>query len=272
MGKTHNGATAAARKEDIFMAIAIITGASSGIGKSLARHIKATGNVDGYLLIARRREKLEDLAKELGEGAVILPADLGTQEGIETVRTWLSENKPAVRYLINAAGFGVFGDYTQVSEEETVGMIDLNVKALVLISHMVIPYMTRGSNILELGSGSVFTPLPGFNIYASSKAFVYHYSQALAYEVKPLDIAVTVFCPGWVKTDFFDRAENEKSRGPKNKKPMLDCDYVVRCAMRAMKKRKILCTCNWYTKMQHLFHKILPNRLMIAMWLGMNKD
>ena len=111
------------------MAIAIITGASSGIGKSLARHIKATGNVDGYLLIARRREKLEDLAKELGEGAVILPADLGTQEGIETVRTWLSENKPAVRYLINAAGFGVFGDYTQVSEEETVGMIDLNVKA-----------------------------------------------------------------------------------------------------------------------------------------------
>ena len=253
------------------MSWAIITGASSGIGKEFARRIKETGRVDRYLLIARRKEKLEDLARELGEGAEVLSADLAKPEGIEAVRAYLAEHTPSVRYLINAAGYGVFGDYTQVSEADTVGMIDLNVKALVLISHMVIPYMEKGSNLLEVGSASVFTPLPGFNIYASSKAFVYHYAQALAYEVKPRGIRVTVFCPGWVETDFFDRAENEKSVGPKNKKPMLTVGYVVRCAMRAMEKGKILCTCNWFTKMQHLFSKILPNRLLIAMWLGMNK-
>ena len=253
------------------MSYAIITGASSGIGREFARRIKATGRVDRFLLIARRREKLADLAAELGEGAEVLAADLATTEGLETVRAYLEENKPTVRYLVNAAGYGVFGDYKQVPERDVIGMIDLNVKALVLISHMVIPYMEKGSNLLEVGSASVFTPLPGFNIYASSKAFVYHYSQALAYEVKEKGIAVTVFCPGWVRTDFFDRAENERSEGPKKKKPMLSVEYVVGCAMRAMEKRKLLCTCNWYTKMQHLLSKIAPNPLLIRMWMAMCK-
>ncbi len=227
--------------------------------------------MDGYLLIARRREKLEAIAAELGEGAVVLPADLGTVEGLETVRTWLEENHPEVRYLINAAGFGIFGDYSEVSEAETVGMIDLNVKGLVLMTNMVIPYMVKGGNILELGSASVFTPLPRFNIYASTKAFVYHYTQALAYELRPHGIYATVLCPGWVLTEFFDRAENDRFAGPRKKKPMLSADYVVRCAMKSMRRGKILCTCNWYTKMQHLLSKLAPNRLMIAAWQNMCK-
>ncbi len=253
------------------MSYAIITGASSGIGWEFAKKIKETGRVDRFLLIARRRERLAALADMLGEGAEILEADLATEAGLATVRAYLEENRPSVRYLINAAGYGVFGDFSQVSERDTVGMIDLNVKALVLISHMVIPYMERGSNILEVGSASVFTPLPGFNIYASTKAFVFHYSQALAYEVKDRGIAVTVFCPGWVKTEFFDRAENEKSVGPKTKKPLLTAEYAVGCAMRTMEKRRILCTCNWFTKLQHLLSKIAPNPLLIRMWLGMCK-
>ena len=252
------------------MAIAIITGASSGIGHRFAQEIQKTKEVDGFLLIARRRQRLAALAERL-PNATVLEADLATEAGIEAVRTWLSENKPQVRYLINAAGYGVFGDYTQVSERDTVGMIDLNVKATVLLSHMVIPYMIPGSNLLEVGSASVFTPLPGFNIYASTKAFVYHYAQALAYEVRDKGIRVTVFCPGWVKTEFFGRAETEKSEGPRVKKPMLTVEYAVGCAMRAMKKGKILCTCNWYTKMQHLFSKILPNCIPIAIWRGMLK-
>ncbi len=253
------------------MSMAIITGASSGIGQCFARKIQETGHVDRFLLVARRREKLEALAAELGPGAEILCADLATPAGIEAMRTYLTEHKPEVRYLINAAGYGVFGNWDEVSEADTAGMIDLNVKALVLLSHMIIPYMTKGSNLLEVGSASVFTPLPGFNVYASSKSFVYHYSQALAHEVRDRGIRVTVFCPGWVETEFFGRAENEKSRGPKNKKPLLTVDYAVTCAMRAMKRGKILCTCNWYTKMQHLLSKIIPNGWMIAMWKNMCK-
>lgn len=251
------------------MAIAIITGASSGIGRRFAEEIEKTGEVDGFLLLSRRRGNLEEVAAALHTPTDILPADLGTPEGIETLRTYLTEKKPAVRYLVNAAGYGVFGDYTQVSEEDVTGMIDLNVKALVLISHMVIPYMEKGGHILEMGSASVFTPLPGFNIYASTKAFVYHYAQALAYEVKPRGLSVTVLCPGWVRTEFFARAESGKSSGPRVKKPMLSVEYVVAKAMRAMRKGRLLCTCNWYTKLQHLFSKILPNRWMIRAWQSM---
>lgn len=251
------------------MAIAIITGASSGIGRHFAQAIQRTGEVDGFLLVARRRERLQSLADELGECATILTADLGKPEGIEAVRAYLEEYKPQVKYLINAAGFGIFGDYSQVSEEETVGMLDLNIKALVLLTHMTIPYMVRGGHILEMGSASVFTPLPGFNIYASSKSFVYHYTQALAYEVKPLGVSATVLCPGWVKTEFFDRAENDRSVGPRVKKPMLETSYVVNKAMRAMHRGKILCTCNWYTKLQHLLSKIAPNRALIHAWQKM---
>lgn len=251
------------------MVIAIITGASSGIGHRFAQEIQKTGEVDGFLLIARRRERLTALAEELGAGAEVLEADLATEGGIAAVGTWLAEKKPQVRYLINAAGYGVFGDYTQVSEKDTIGMIDLNVKATVLLSHMVIPYMTRNANLLEVGSASAFTPLPGFNVYASTKAFVYHYAQALAYEVRDRGIRVTVFCPGWVKTEFFDRAENDHSIGPRKKKPLLTVEYAVSCAMRAMKRGKLLCACNWFTKMQHLFSKLLPNCIPIALWRRM---
>lgn len=252
------------------MAIAIITGASSGIGRQFAREIEKTGEVDGYLLIARTRTRLEELAGEL-TNATVLDADLATREGIERVREYLTENKPTVQYLINAAGYGIFGDYTEVTEEQTVGMIDLNIKASVLISHMTVPYMPRGAHLLAVGSASVFTPLPGFNIYASSKAFIYHYAQALAYEVRPKGIKVTVFCPGWVQTGFFDRAESELSHGPKKKKPMLTVEYAVGRAMRAMRRGKLLCTCNWYTKLQHLLSKLLPNRVLISAWIGMQE-
>ena len=250
------------------MSVAIVTGASSGIGAELARGLVARG-VDEFWLVARRRARLEALGEELGVKYKCICADLTSKDGVEEIRRALDEEKPSVKYLINAAGFGDFGAFDELPESSIERMIDLNVKALVLITHMTVPYMPKCSHILEVGSASVFTPLPGFNIYASTKAFVYHYAQALAYELRPCGIAVTVFCPGWVKTEFFSRAESEKNSGPKNKKPLLSVEYAVGCAMRAMKKRKILCTCNWYTKMQHLFSKILPNRLLISMWIGM---
>lgn len=251
------------------MAIAIITGASSGLGRRFATEIQKTGEVDGFWLVARRRDRLAALAEELGAGAVVVEADLATGEGIETVRRMLADRQPQVRYLINAAGYGVFGDFSQVSDEDVTGMIDLNVKATVLLSHMVLPYMVAGANLLEIGSASAFTPLPGFNVYASTKAFVYHYAQALAYEVRDREVAVTVFCPGWVETEFLGRAENDRSAGPREKKPLLKADYAVACAMRAMRKRRLLCTCNWYTKLQHLLSKLLPNAIPIAVWRAM---
>ena len=159
------------------MAIAIITGASSGIGSEFVRQMKDYTDIDQFWLIARRESRMEKLAEELGINARIIGADLCEDEGVEKIRTLLREQKPEISYLINAAGFGNFGAFDELNEGEAGRLIDLNVKALVLITHMCIPYMIRGGRIIELGSGSCFTPLPNLNVYAASKSFVLHYSK-----------------------------------------------------------------------------------------------
>ena len=160
------------------MSIAIVTGASSGIGAELARGL-VSREIDEIWLVARREERLVSLGEELGIKYKCIPADLATNDGVESIRTALEAEKPSVKYLINAAGFGDFGAFDELPESEIAKMIDLNVKALVLITHMCVPYMERGGRIVQMGSGSCFTPLPYFNVYSSGKVFVLHYTKSL---------------------------------------------------------------------------------------------
>ena len=252
------------------MSIALITGASSGIGREFARQLKERGDIEEFWLVARRKDRLEALATELGLRARILSADLCTEEGVNTVREALESEKPSIRVLINAAGFGRFGAHDQISESDTVRMIDLNVKALVLITHMALPYMEKGGRIIELGSGSCFTPLPNFNVYAASKSFVLHYTKALQYEIKKYGVRATAFCPGWVETEFLDAAGTDKAvNRPKKTKPLLKVENVVRGCLRASKKGRTMYVTNWFTKMQHMLFKILPDRILTSLWIRM---
>ena len=256
------------------MSVAIITGASSGIGREFALQLYRAGEASEFYLIARREERLLALAEELDGRAKVICADLTTKEGLEKIRCALEENKPEVSYLINASGFGKFGDYSEVSEEDTEKMIDLNVKAVVLISHMVVPYMKRNSHIIQLGSGSCFTPLPNFNVYASSKAFVLHYTKGLKYELKDLGISVTAFCPGWVDTEFLGLATKQpQAKGPKDSamKPLLRVEDVVAKAIRDARRGRVMSVTNWYTKLQHLLFKLVPDCLLTRAWLKMQK-
>lgn len=256
------------------MSVAIITGASSGLGREFALQLYRAHEVDEFYLIARRENRLNELKEMLDGKAKVISADLTTSEGINKVREALAENKPDVKYLINASGFGKFGDYSEISEEETERMIDLNVKASVLITHMTIPYMNEGSHIIELGSGSCFTPLPNFNVYAASKSFILHYTKALKYEIKPLGISATAFCPGWVDTEFLGKAtEIDGAKGPKASaiKPLLRADKVVAKAIRDAKRGRVMSVTNWFTKLQHLLFKLVPDCLLTRSWLGMQK-
>jgi short-subunit dehydrogenase len=150
-------------------------------------------------------------------------------------------------------------------------MIDINAKALVLITHAVIPYMEKGGRIIELGSGSCFTPLPYFNVYAASKSFVLHYTKALNYEIKHLGIRATCFCPGWVDTEFLGIADTGDVTVPKKTKPLLRVEDVVRRCIKASLKGRAMCVTNWYTKLQHLLFKIMPDCILSRAWLGMLK-
>ena len=254
------------------MAIAIITGASSGMGREFARQLARGGEVDGFWFIARRKENMEALRDELGVSAKIICADLSLSSGIEAVRLALEEEKPEVKYLINCAGFGNFGAFDELSEAEVTGMIDVNVKATVLITHMTVPYMPRGGRIIQLGSGSCFTPLPYFNIYSSGKVFVLHYTKSLNFELEKYGIRATCFCPGWVDTEFLGKSLEKGRRHPKAMKPLLKTEKVVAGCLKAAKKGKAMYVTNWYTKLQHVLFKLVPDKILTKLWLGMLTD
>ena len=251
------------------MSIAIITGASGGIGSEFARQLAGLGICDEFWFVARNEERMKKLADELGVKAKIIAADLTCIDGINKVRAALEEEKPEVSFLINASGFGNFGAFDEISEDEVIKMIDLNAKALVLLTHMTVPYMEIGGRIIQLGSGSCFTPLPYFNIYSSSKVFVLHYTKSLNYELKKYGVRATCFCPGWVETEFLGKSTANGNTHPKSMKPLLKCEDVVRGCIKASIKGKAMYVTNWYTKLQHLLFKIVPDCILTKLWIGM---
>ena len=252
------------------MTVAIITGASSGIGAEFAKGY--AGRVDELWLVARRKERMIELGESLGVKYRVITADLCKKEGIEAIRSELEAVKPQVKYLVNAAGFGDFGAFDEIPEEKVEMMIDLNVKSVVLITHMVVPYMVRGGRIIQLGSGSCFTPLPYFNVYSSGKVFVLHYTKSLNFELKKYGVRATCFCPGWVHTEFLGKAtaKSDVTR-PRDDamKPLLNCEKVVKGCIKAADKGRAMYVTNWYTKLQHLLFKILPDPILTHLWLGM---
>ena len=251
------------------MSVAIITGASGGIGSEFARQLNQLGVIDEFWFVARNELRMQALADELGVTAKIISADLTTMDGINKVRTALEEEKPSVSFLVNASGFGNYGAFDEISEDEVIKMIDLNAKALVLLTHMIIPYMEVGGRIIELGSGSCFAPLPYFNIYSSSKVFVLHYTKSLNYELKKYGVRATCFCPGWVDTEFLGKSKANGNTHPKTMKPLLKCEDVVRKCIKASIKGRVMCVTNWYTKLQHLLFKIIPDCILTQLWIGM---
>lgn len=196
------------------MKIAIVTGASSGLGMAFVRRLDALGGLDEIWGVARRGERMEALAAELRTPMRPLALDLTRLESVETLRVLMREEEPEVAVLVNAAGFGKFGTCAELTLQETCGMIDLNCRAAAALTAAVLPYMGRGSRVLEICSSAAFQPLPGFNVYAATKAFLLRYSRALRWEAAPRGIRVTAVCPGWIRTDFMDVARDTKTGAP----------------------------------------------------------
>ena len=135
---------------------------------------------------------------------------------------------------------------------------------------MSVPYIVRGGRVIQLGSGSCFTPLPHFNVYSSSKVFVLHYTKSLNYELRPYGIRATCFCPGWVETPFLAKSKNSPGAYvPTKMKPLLDAGKVVSGCVRASIRGKAMYVTNWYTKLQHVLFKLLPDPILTRLWLGM---
>lgn len=254
------------------MKIAIITGASSGIGREFALEIARRGEVDEIWAVARRESRLQELKSVIGESVVPFVLDLTKTEDADKLAAALKAKNATVRYLVNAAGFGKFGDYTQVERRDYLGMIDLNVRALTDLTYLTLPYMQAGSRIIQMCSFSAYMPLENFAVYAASKAFVLSHSYGLRRELIPRKISVTAVCPGWVRTEFFDTAEqNPEAKGPKKKQHFTTAAKVVKKALRAAKKNKPAVITGAYLNAMHALTKVVPRRTIAYIWHTMQK-
>lgn len=190
------------------MKIAVVTGASSGMGREsviqLWEHFRG---FDEIWIIARRKERLDELDRQVGVPLRKFALDLTATEDREVLSRALDHRKPQVKFLVNAAGFGMIGQVEDLSLRDETDMVRLNCEALCAVTRMALPYMDGNSRIIQFASSAAFLPQPGFAIYAATKSFVLSYSRALNQELKAKRIYVTAVCPGPVKTEFFDIAE-----------------------------------------------------------------
>lgn len=246
------------------MKIAIITGASSGIGQEFVRQLESAQTFDEIWLIARREDRLQALAAEISTPARILPLDLSLPESLEQFAALLAQEKPEISVLVNASGYGKFRAVADTPLSEQFGMIDLNQKALVGITYHALPYLSQGAQVYQMASISAFQPVPYIGVYAATKAFVLSYSRALNVELRARGIHVLAICPFWVKTEFFNRAVSDDT--VKKYTRYLTSDRVVRTALRDMKRRKDVSVAGFRNKLQVLAVKLLPHTLIMKIW------
>ena len=254
------------------MKIAIVTGASSGMGREFVRQLSAYITVDEVWVIARRENALQELKSECPYPIRPVPLDLCDPESFKHLSALLEETKPDIRLLVNGAGFGKFGKFQNIPLDDDLKMIDLNCKSLVAMTRICLPYMAKGSHVLQLDSLSAFQPVPYITTYGATKAFVLSYSRALNQELKGRGIRMMTLNPGWVKTEFFQHAFQTNDDTVRYFDRLYEADFVVAYGLRDLyKSRKDVSIPGFPVRMQVRLVKLLPHKLIMKIWLNQQK-
>lgn len=247
------------------MNIAIVTGASSGIGREFVYQIsKKFTTLDEIWVIARRKDKLEELKELINNVNIrIFPMDITNKTELEKFENILNKSKPKVRVLVNAAGYGVIGEFAELKEDNG-GMCELNCLALTNITDICLPYMNKNrSNIINIASAAAFSPQPSFATYAATKAYVLSLSTALNKELGKTGIKVTAVCPGPVKTEFFDKAEKYHQVKLYKKMAQVTSYDVVNQALRDAYYGKHISIYGTSMKLFRIVGKIVPHNIIV---------
>ena len=252
------------------MKIAIVTGASSGMGKEFVLQLTQYADVDEIWAIARREGALQALKTTVPVRPV--PLDLCDSASFERFAALLAAEKPDVKLLVNAAGFGKFGAYHKVSMEDDLRMIDLNCKALVAMTRLVLPYMGKGSHVLQLDSLSAFQPVPYITTYGATKAFVLSYTRAMNRELKGSGIRMMAMNPGWVKTEFFNHALQTNSGEVQYYNQLWEAKDVVATGLHDLyQTKKDYSVHGFMVRMQVRAVKLLPHKIVMNTWCNQQK-
>lgn len=242
--------------------IAIVTGASGGIGKEFTK-LMTVENVEEVWTVARNKQNLDKLKEKLGTKVRVFSKDLTKVSDIKALEEVLAKEKPVISYLINNAGMLKMGKTEELSVEDAANMVDLNSRSMVLMCKICLPFMQSGSRIINIASASAFLPLPYINIYAASKAFARNYSRALGYELKNTGITVTTVCPGWVDTALVPQTYHGKKT---NFFGVVTPEPVARKAVLDAKKGKAMSVYSLTYKAMHALTKVVPQSAAMRVW------
>lgn len=246
------------------MKIAVITGASSGMGREFVYAIDREFELDEIWVIARREEKLRELKDHCRAAVRPLALDLMQRESYQKYKEMLEAETPEIQVLVNAAGCGLFGTFTEMDMDKQLDIIQLNDQALTAMSHISIPYMQAGSHLVNLASNSSWQPVPYINVYGASKAYVMSFSRALGVELQNRCIHVMAVAPGWIKTEFFDHAVHDDTI--KYYDRYYTAEQVIERAMKDLRKKKPVSILGLPVRMQVRLVKHLPVSLVMKTW------
>ena len=248
--------------------IAVVTGASSGMGARFVETLKEFGTpVDEIWVIARRLDRLEQLEAPYPLRPIAL--DLSSRDSYRVYADLLKQEQPRVALLINASGYGKFCATMDVSVEDNLNMVDLNCQALMAMCQLTIPYMGEGSRIINIASVAAYQPIPYINVYGATKAFVMRFSRGLNREVRKQGIGVMAMCPFWTKTEFFERAiAKDTDAVVKKYVAMYTAEDQVKRAWRDLKRGKDLSKFGFVARFQLVLAKLLPHSFVMSYWMN----
>lgn len=246
------------------MKIAVITGASSGIGREFVLQMdRGFSRIDEFWLVARRREALEELGAVLNHRFRIFAMDITKIGQLERLEVSIRMENAKVCMLVNAAGYGLMGEFAEADRKGTAGMIRLNCEALTELTHRMLPYMAKNGRIIQLASSAAFLPQPDFAVYAASKAYVLSFSRALNRELKRSRIYVTAVCPGPVDTPFFEIAEKNGKTLALKKYTLVSPEKVVSKALRDSFRRRSISVCSLPIQAFEILAKLFPQEALL---------
>ncbi len=248
------------------MRTAIITGASSGLGREFVFQLtSAFPEIERVILIARRKALLEELAEGLSIEAECLPLDLCKPEDLESLREYLARESPEVELLINCAGCGYLSNVAETDPALLDRMIDLNVRALTAVTRAAAPYLVEGGHIINASSIASFCPNPRMTVYSSTKAYVSFFSLGLREELRSRKVSVTAVCPGPMDTEFLDIGGITGNSPMFKMLPHCDPKKVAAGSYTSAKAGRAVYTPKGFFKLYRAVSKVVPLTLLVKM-------
>lgn len=244
---------------------ALVTGASSGIGKAFAQALRA--RQAKLVLVARRAQRLSELSSALGgpPDVAVLPLDLSVPDSVPRLMTFLSDRNITVDLLVNNAGVGWTGPFVEQPVESVEQILDLNVRAVTGLTRALLPgMMGRGrGGVINVVSTSAFQPVPFLNVYAASKSFVLSFTEGLATELKGTGVRVQALCPGLTESEFHETSGTDQVSFTKTK--MMSAEAVVEQSLRALDRgRPLRVIPGWHNRAVAGSQRFLPRGLVRA--------